>query len=92
LGRGDSALNGSASDSDHPATKLIIMPEIVLFGFAFDHLAEKLAQLLVACPFSHRRFDIEFDLLNDNFYAAPESASPEVLRTGYRGYQDRVVL
>jgi hypothetical protein len=41
LGRGDSALNGSASDSDHPATKLIIMPEIVLFGFAFDHLAEK---------------------------------------------------
>jgi hypothetical protein len=38
------------------------MPEIVLFGFAFDHLAEKLAQLLVACPFAHRRFDIEFEM------------------------------
>jgi hypothetical protein len=32
------------------------MPEIVLFGFAFDHLAEKMAQLLVACPFCASAF------------------------------------
>jgi hypothetical protein len=54
--------HASPSDSDHPAGRLIIVPEIVLLGFAFDHMAEKLSQLLVACPFPHRRFDFEFEM------------------------------
>jgi hypothetical protein len=54
--------HASPSDRDHLTTRLIIVPEVVLFGFAFDHLTEKSDQLLVACPVAHRRFDIEFQM------------------------------
>jgi hypothetical protein len=54
--------HASAPDSDHPATGLVVLAEIVLFGLTLDHLPEKAAQLLIACPLAHRRFDIELEM------------------------------
>jgi hypothetical protein len=49
-------------DSHHPATGLVVVAEIMLFGLAFDYLAEELSQFLVTGPLTHRRLDIEFEV------------------------------
>src|ERR1700736_1613177 len=49
-------------DGDHPAARLVIVTEIMLFWLAFDHFAEEPAQMLIPRALPHRRLDIEFEM------------------------------
>ena len=52
----------SSANGDHLPVGLIIVPEIVLLGFAIDHVDEELAQLLVARASAEWFHDIELEI------------------------------
>ena len=55
-------IHHSAADGDHLPVRLIIVPEIVLLGFAIDHIDKKLAQFVIACACAQRFHDVELEI------------------------------
>ncbi len=55
----------SPADRDHFPVRLIIVPEIVLLGFAIDHVGKKLAQLVIARARPQRFHDVELKITSE---------------------------
>ena len=54
--------HSSAADGNHPAIGLVIVSEIVLFGFALDHVEKELPKLLISRTGPERFHDVELQI------------------------------
>jgi hypothetical protein len=68
-------------DCDHPTTGLVIVTEIMLFGFSFHYFTEELSQLLVACAFAHGALDIEFEMAAETWPQFPFTGKSQLVAT-----------
>src|ERR1700692_240160 len=71
----------STADGDHLPVRLIIVPEIVLLGFAINHVDEKLEQLLIARASAQRFHDVELEITAETGTQFPVASETKLVAT-----------
>ena len=69
----------SSANGDHLPVGLIIVPEIVLLGFAIDHVGKKLAQLVVARAGTERFHNVELEITSETGTQFSVARQPQLI-------------